>query len=104
MRIRISRYIIEISRELLFNGRMARNDKFFHLQLKRELFLRIQETAADYQLSISQLARHLLEKSLDLLGFICLPSPYIPRPNVEVIESNGGKTYFVRNVEYTTGE
>lgn len=83
---------------------MVRNNKFFHIQVKNELYLRIQEAAFRYRLSMSQLLRHLIETSLQIMdvGNAFLPLP--PSPKIEVKESTRGRTIILRNVEYTVGE
>ena len=83
---------------------MAKNEKSIHFTVKKELFLRLQSCAEAHQLSMSQLLRHLVEKSLNLIDVKNTPRDPIHLPRVEVKESKDGKTIIFRDVEYTVGE
>ncbi len=101
--IRISRYMIAIADRFSFNRGMVKNEKSVHFYVKKELFLRIQNTASTHHLSMSQLLRHLVEKSLNLIeiGTTLLDVP--SQKSMEIKPSKEGNTYVFRNLQYTVG-
>ena len=83
---------------------MAKNEKSIHFTVQKELFFRVQAYAEAHHLSMSQLLRHLVGTSLDLIDVKSTPRERIHPPRVEVKESRNGKTIIFRDLECTVGE
>lgn len=81
---------------------MATQEKQIHFRVKEDLFIRLQRVAAQNELRVSQLLRHVLEKSLDLIELNEAGSVLPPSTECCTQESRG-KTYTFRNVAYQIG-